>query len=50
MPIYDRAFLRAGHRVAGPAVVHQLDSTTFILAGKRARVDSKGSLWIEEAS
>jgi N-methylhydantoinase A len=47
-PIYDRASLRASNRLDGPAVVHQLDSTILVLKRQRARVDAKGSIWIEE--
>ena len=49
LPAYDRQRLRANNRLAGPAIVHQLDATTVILAGQRARIDSRGSLWLEEA-
>jgi N-methylhydantoinase A len=47
-PIYDRASLRTANRLEGPVVVHQLDSTMLVLKGQRARVDVKGSIWIEE--
>jgi N-methylhydantoinase A len=46
VPVYDRAQLRAGHRLAGPAVVDQFDSTTVLLAGQQAEVDELGSLVI----
>jgi N-methylhydantoinase A len=49
VPLYDRDALLAGNRVPGPAIVHQLDATTLVLAGQRARVDSRGSLWLEES-
>jgi N-methylhydantoinase A len=49
VPLYDRDKLLAGNRVPGPAIVHQLDATTLVLAGQRARIDSRGSLWLEEA-
>jgi N-methylhydantoinase A len=49
VPLYDRDALLAGNRVPGPAIVHQLDATTLVLAGQRARIDSRGSLWLEEA-
>ena len=47
-PIYDRAKLGPGHRIAGPAIVEQMDSTTLILAGQTARVDAILNLIIEE--
>ena len=38
--IYDRKLLRAGHRMVGPAVVTQADSTTVIHPGHVGVVDS----------
>jgi N-methylhydantoinase A len=37
--IYDRARLRPGNRVDGPAVITEFDSTTVVLAGYAAEVD-----------
>ncbi len=45
-PIYRRERLRAGHRLVGPAIVEQMDSTTVILDGQEARVDQRGNLHI----
>ena len=44
--IYDRARLRAGHLVAGPAIIEKVDSTTLVHAGYRAAVDEFGNLLI----
>ena len=44
--IYDRALLRAGHAVVGPAVIEEVDSTTLVHAGYRAAVDEFGNLLI----
>jgi len=44
--IFDRAALRAGDRVAGPAIVTEMDSTTWILSGHHATVDALGNLLI----
>ena len=44
--IYDRALLRAGHVVAGPAIVEEVDSTTLVHAGYHAAVDEFGNLLI----
>jgi N-methylhydantoinase A len=44
--IYDRAKLRAGDKVAGPAIVSEMDSTTVILPGYAAEVDRFGLLLI----
>lgn len=49
LPVYDRERLRAGNRIRGPAIVHQLDATTVILEGQRSRIDAHGTLWLEEA-
>lgn len=48
LPVYDRERLRAGNRIPGPAIVHQLDATTVILESQRARIDAHGSMWLEE--
>jgi N-methylhydantoinase A len=37
--IYDRGALRPGHRLDGPAVITEFDSTTVVLPGYRAEVD-----------
>jgi N-methylhydantoinase A len=37
--IYDRAKLRPGHRIEGPAIVTEFDSTTVVLSGYAAEVD-----------
>ena len=44
--IYDRALLRAGHAVIGPAIIEEVDSTTLVHAGYRAAVDEFGNLLI----
>jgi N-methylhydantoinase A/oxoprolinase/acetone carboxylase beta subunit len=44
---YDRAALRAGNRVEGPAIVNQYDSTTVIPPGVSARVDRFGNIVID---
>ena len=38
--VYDRATLRAGQRIDGPAIIEQLDSTTLIGPGQHACVDA----------
>ena len=47
-PTYRREALLAGHRVEGPAIVDQLDSTTVLLPGQTARADRYGNLLISE--
>ena len=46
-PFYDRAQLRAGNEIAGPAVIEQLDSTTVIPPGAHARVHGEGTIVID---
>ena len=38
-PIYDRAKLRPGNRLPGPAIVTEMDSTTVILPNFTGEVD-----------
>jgi N-methylhydantoinase A len=47
--IYDRAKLRAGDRIAGPAIVIEMDSTTLIETGHVATVDPVGNILINPA-
>jgi N-methylhydantoinase A len=44
--IYDRAKLRSGDRIAGPAVITEMDSTTLVLSGHVADVDPYGNILI----
>ena len=44
--VYDRAKLRAGDVVRGPAIVTEMDSTTLVLPGHAAEVHASGSLLI----
>ncbi len=48
--IYDRATLRAGDVVTGPAVITEMDSTTLVLPGHEATVHSSGSLLINPST
>ena len=45
--LFDRARLRAGDAIVGPAIIEQFDSTTIVLAGQSARVDAIGNLIID---
>ena len=47
--IYDRAKLRAGDVIPGPAIVTEMDSTTLIEAGCVATVDHCGNILIQPA-
>ncbi|MBW4090388.1 MAG: hydantoinase/oxoprolinase family protein [Proteobacteria bacterium] len=46
-PLYDRDRLDSGHRIAGPAIVEQMDATTVILPGMTARVEPHLNLILE---
>jgi N-methylhydantoinase A len=48
LPVYQRDLVGPGQCITGPAIVHQLDSTTVVLPGQRARADALGSMWLEE--
>ncbi|MBL4720175.1 MAG: hydantoinase/oxoprolinase family protein, partial [Alphaproteobacteria bacterium] len=48
-PIYDRAALKADDIITGPAIIDQLDATTVLHPGDRARVDPHLNLIIEIA-
>jgi len=47
--IYDRALLKAGDRITGPAVVTEMDSTTLILPDHVGEVDDVGNIVINPA-
>ncbi len=46
-PFYDRTALRAGHRLEGPAIVEQYDTTTVIPPGLGAEIDRYGNIVID---
>lgn len=46
-PIYDRAALRPGNQIAGPAIIDQLDTTTVVPPRRSARVDPHLTLILE---
>jgi N-methylhydantoinase A len=46
-PVYNREQLRAGHRMAGPAIVEQMDATTLLLPGMAGRVERYLNLILE---
>jgi N-methylhydantoinase A len=48
--IYDRTKLKPGASFAGPAIVTEFDSTTVVLPGYRAEVDSHFNILINPAS
>ena len=46
-PSYDRARLRDGQEILGPAVIEQDDATPLVAPGFAARVDAAGNLLLE---
>ncbi|MDP9164087.1 MAG: hydantoinase/oxoprolinase family protein, partial [Pseudomonadota bacterium] len=44
--IYDRAKLKSGNRISGPAIIVEMDSTTLVLNGHIAEVDSFANIMI----
>jgi N-methylhydantoinase A len=42
--VYQRRDLRAGHQIAGPAIVEQDDTTTLVPADWRGEVDALGHI------
>jgi N-methylhydantoinase A len=46
-PTFARAELRAGNRIAGPALIEEHASTTVVLPGDKLQVDELGNLLIE---
>jgi N-methylhydantoinase A len=46
-PVYDREKLGSGNRLAGPAIIEQMDSTTVVHPGQAAHIDRFGNIIIE---
>ena len=46
-PVYARDMLRAGNKIAGPALVEEHASTTVVFPGDALTVDRFGNLVIE---
>jgi N-methylhydantoinase A len=46
-PVFGRADLQRGDRIAGPAVIEQYDATTYIAPAWHAEIDPFGNLVIE---
>ena len=45
-PVYDRALLKAGNRIKGPAIIMEMDSTTVVLPKHTGLVDKYGNILI----
>ena len=48
--VFDRESLLNGHKILGPAIIDQLDSTTLILRNQKLKVDKFGNLLIRECA
>jgi len=48
-PIYDRLKLHTALVVCGPAIISEMDSTTVVLPGYEAKIDTVGNLLINPA-
>jgi N-methylhydantoinase A len=48
-PVYDRDKLKSGNRIAGPAIIEQMDATTVVLPDMVARVEPYLNLILEVA-
>ncbi len=48
--VFDRADLRPGDRVAGPALITEPQTTTFVSADFAAEMDGAGCLWLTRLS
>jgi N-methylhydantoinase A len=46
--IYTRELLEPGHKLAGPAIIEQLDTTSVIHPGQEATVDEYGNLIVRK--
>jgi N-methylhydantoinase A len=44
--LYERNRLQAGNRIAGPAIITEMDSTTLILPGHTGEIDQFGNIMI----
>ena len=49
-PIYDRARLKPGNRLPGPAIVTEMDSTTVVLPDCAGEIDTYGNILIRPAA
>ena len=47
-PVYDRVTLPNGHCISGPAIITQLDATTYVLPGQSAAITGSGAIVVSE--
>lgn len=47
--IYDRATFGAGSEIQGPAIIEQLDATTYLLPGQSLSIDPYGNMILRDA-
>ncbi len=48
VPLFDRAAFGAGARIAGPAIISQLDATTLVLPGWTGEVHASGAILLSQ--
>jgi N-methylhydantoinase A len=48
-PVYERAALGVGSRIAGPAIIEEASSTLLVPPGADAAVDCAGNILIDLA-
>ncbi|MCW8060818.1 MULTISPECIES: hydantoinase/oxoprolinase family protein [Agrobacterium] len=46
-PVYERSALPVNQSLAGPAVIDEMSSTTIVLPGQQASVDSSGNIIVQ---
>ncbi len=46
-PVYDRDKLGPGHKIAGPAIIEQMDATTVVLPDQMATIDAYLNIIVE---
>ncbi len=44
--VFERAGLKAGDRIAGPALIVEPQTTTFVSADYHAAIDGRGNIWL----
>jgi N-methylhydantoinase A len=50
VPVWRRERLLAGHRISGPAIIDQLDTTTVLFASQHGEIDRWGNILISEGA
>jgi N-methylhydantoinase A len=48
VPVYDRAALRQGHEIEGPAVIEEAATVTILRPADRLSVDRFGNMMVKD--